>query len=547
MGFYEITQFSQAAQQVIREKNIDKDKNGKIDNNELQELLSNVDEKLKEDILGFVKEEKTDTNYETNSKNNSFLKEYLEGKAKKNGINIPENLEINVSSPKEFSNEYKNLLRYVRTEIYGARVADMFNLLTKDNETVKEKVQTMKISDEDKQKILQLKNMFDKYYKIEIAFDGQSIDLLNISKDDEDKLKKVSPEFADFIKEEADSMRKNATKFAQKEIEAVELSSAGESSRDFIPTLLTILGCTTGYGIAKSVWDNHQSKKDYANFIKEMRATSRQKIGFVNPFTDIAEKIQKNRGSKLGIAMALLGTLFFTAAGSIDDVCGCVKDYKQDKDNFGESKAKTLAYISGAAGIATSFLVGSTMDNIGDINRAKTVKKKEFFKTLSNEEKVRAKNLMRKFGPSKLKQFGKLGTIAGLGMLIASCSSGSSWTSMAGTRLFFGQNGDELVKKNIISEEENSFKNTNANMMKYEAYKGKWRGIAVGPTSDPVLGSTFATSGLLFNANPFVSSLAFGVQGCSETLTACAYQLTGDDVRESVLDKEKKALVASVQ
>lgn len=549
MRNYEIADFSAKVQQIIKEKNVDRNKNNKIDDNELQDLLSNINNDEKQDVLQVINNLKKENNgnYETNSKSNSFLKEYLIGKAGQKGIEIPANLQINVSSPKEFSKEYKELLKYIRTNIYGARVADMFNLLTKDTTSVSAKVSKMKISEEDKSKILKLKEMFDNYYKIEIKFGDKSFDLLNMQEKDEESLKEISPEFAKFIKDEAKEMRKNATKFAQGEIEAVELSQAGESSRHFVPTLLTILAGTTGYGIAKNLWDNHQSKKNYISFLKNIRETSRQKIGFVNPFTDIAEKIKSNKGSKAAIAMALLGTAFFTLAGSVDDICGCVKDYKQDKDNFGESKAKPLAWISAIAGVATSFLVGSTMDNIGDIKRARVIKKKEFFKTLNSAQKARAKNLMKKFAPSKWGRLKNLGVLTGLGMLIASCSSGSSWASMAGTRFFFGQNGDDLVKKNIISEEENTFKNTNDNMMKYEAYKGKWRGIAVGPTSDPVLGSTFAASGLLFNANPFVSSLFFGLQGCSETLTACAYQLTGDEVRESELDKKKKELVKSVK
>jgi len=54
-------------------------------------------------------------------------------------------------------------------------------------------------------------------------------------------------------------------------------------------------------------------------------------------------------------------------------------------------------------------------------------------------------------------------------------------------------------------------------------------------------------SGLLFNANPYISSATFAVQGCSETLTACGYQIFGDDVRASKLEKEKQELLNSVK
>ena len=101
----------------------------------------------------------------------------------------------------------------------------------------------------------------------------------------------------------------------------------------------------------------------------------------------------------------------------------------------------------------------------------------------------------------------------------------------------------ETEKVNGVIESTNA---ANENMMKYEAYKGKWRGIAVGPTSDPTIGFTFGATGLLASANPYVSAAAFSLQGCSETLTACGYQLLGDNSRCNELEKEKQALEESV-
>ena len=94
-------------------------------------------------------------------------------------------------------------------------------------------------------------------------------------------------------------------------------------------------------------------------------------------------------------------------------------------------------------------------------------------------------------------------------------------------------------------------------MMKYEAYSGKWRGIApvrkengewkVNLTSDQVVGGVLGGTGLLTHPISMVANTAFTTQGCSETLTACAYQLLGNSMRGHELEDKKQELVASVQ
>lgn len=524
-------------------KSLDINKNNYVDDNELMLLLQAMGKKNVTEILAVKGRGKESVN----SKSNKFLKDYIIAKAEKQGIKVPEEIDITISSPEKLSDEYITLLNYVRQKIYGARVIDIFNLLNKDKKDVEQKVSLMKIADEDKNKILQLKKVFDEYYRIELNLQNKKIDVLKSNKEDLKEIEKISPEFSDFIVKEQENLRKISNKFTQGDMEAVVLAEAAETSKKFVPTLLSILALSAAYGITKSVYDAHCEKKNAAEFMKNIRETSRKKIKFINPLTDIKEKLASTKGSKWKALLALGGIIAITLGGSIDDISGCVKDYKQDKDNFGKKKALPLAIFSGIIGFLTSFLVSSTMDNAADINRAKAIKRKEFFKKLSPQQAERAKKLMKKFGPSKFGKLKHLGIIGGLGVLIAMCSSGSSWASMVGTRYFFKQNGKDLVKKNIIDKKDDNAKSTNKNMMKYEAYKGKWRGIAVGPTSDPILGSTFAMSGLLFNANPYISSATFAVQGCSETLTACGYQIFGNDVRASKLEKEKQELLNSVK
>ena len=93
-------------------------------------------------------------------------------------------------------------------------------------------------------------------------------------------------------------------------------------------------------------------------------------------------------------------------------------------------------------------------------------------------------------------------------------------------------------------------------MMKYEAYYGKWRGIApvrkedgkwkVNLTSDQVIGGVLGGTGLLTHPSSMIANTAFTAQGCSETITACAYQLLGNSIRGHKLEEQKEALVNSV-
>ena len=491
-------------------------------------------------------------NYEENSKNNSFLKDYLIIKAEGK---IPQGMSINVSSPKEYSEEFRELLKNVRVDIFGARVADMFKLLIQDENAVKDRVSQMKISDTEKNKIVQLKKLFDNYYKISAQYEGKSYNILHPTQDELNELNEKAPEFAEFIQKENNNLKKNTVKFAQLELEHLELSDAGQESKDVVPLLLGILGFLGIKDVYKAIRDRKDALKDPAGFLQEQRALRRAKGGFVNPFTDLVEKFKAGKmkyKSKWLAPLALLPIIGTTLAGSVDDISGAFKDYFQDKECFGKDKSLKLNTFAAFMGFATSFAISSTYENILDKKRATKYVHNNFLKEAKENGTIdRVKRLQKAFAPSKLQRFktgGKAALGAGLfGMLIASATSGSSWTSMLGTRYFFGQNGDKLADKNIIDKEDNTFENSNENMMKYEAYSGKWHGIAVGPTSDPVVGFTFGATGALTSPYAAIASTAFTTQGCSETLTASAYQLLGGTVRENKLDNAKEDLVKSAK
>lgn len=541
MGNYEIASFDRAVQQLIHEKRID-DGNGviEVDNGELANLLSAAKVDSVDELLG-----STIGTYSVNSEQNLFLKQYIEKKAQKNGIEV----NVNVSSPKEYSKDFRELLTYARTNIYGACVNHMFDLLDKDSEEALKIIENSTISQEDKNKLIELKAAYDQYYNINIDHNGKTYNLLKISEEEIATLEQTDPEVAKFIRDNKADIKNQAKKFSRKELEKVELAEAGKNSKDFVPTLLGILGFSAAIGLGKTAYENYKIKKDWSGYIAEQRVLKHRKITLQNPFKEISSKVKGAKG-KWQVIASLLGIVGLTLMGSFDDLSGCFKDYKQDKDNFGKKRAGILAGLAGAWGITTSFLIAPTVDTNAEINRARKVVNKEILnRAKANGRMGLVKTVSKKMQPSmarKLLKTGKAGLVAGgIGVLIAACSSGSSHASMLGTRYLFAKNADDLEAKKLIDKSENTSKAANENMMKYEAYKGKWRGIAVGPTSDPAIGFTFGATGLLASANPYVSAAAFSLQGCSETLTACGYQLFGDKSRGSELEKEKQALVES--
>jgi len=576
MGNYDIERFNVKTQNLIREQKID-DGNGiiEVDNGELAKLLSATGES---DVSNLLK-----LSYSTNTDKNIFFKQYIEEKANQKGVKLPKGLNITISSPAELSTDFTTLLREVRTNIYGARINDMFNLIVQDIKTVENKVSQMEISSEDANKILELKKMFDSYYKIEATYNGETYNLLQPNFDE---LEKISPEFAKFIQEENKILRENSIKFTKEEISADVLKDAGENSVNFLPTLMGVLAASFALGMSQSAYDAYNIK--YAPIVDELSAkfkstkkglnplkwfnaskdfvkgfynsnknkkfysaglrdyiTEQKTIAnteniktFVNPVKSVAEKM-KNAKGKWGKILALGGTFALTALGSIDDCCGCTKDYKQDKDNFGKGFALPVALGSGFFGVASSFAIAETIDHNSSVMQAKRFVTRNQNKNLGFLQKM-----VKSIKPSTFKTAGKLGLV---GMIIASCSSGSSWASMAATRWKFGKNGDELVAKNIISAEENTIKSANDNMMEYAAYIGKWRGIAVGPTADPVVGFTFGSTGLLSHYNPYIAGAAFGLQGSSETWTASVLQGLDNSLNTNEIESMKKDFIETAR
>jgi hypothetical protein len=531
MGNYEITNFKSEIQTLIQNKNIDKNENKIIEseNGELAELLSAANENSIDNLLN------SNIEYAKNTKSNNFLKDYIETKAEMSNIKIPDGMKISISSPKEVSNEYKELLKYVRKEIYQARISDMMALLVQDKESVSQRVQTMKISDSDKSKIMELKSKFDSYYKIEAEFDGENIDLLNPTDTESQYLSEKAPEFAKFMNNERSELKKQVINFAEKEIEGTELSEAGFWSRVGAPIVMGIMGLGLYRGFQETR-DNAKKAKDLGKFLQEQQAI--YKAGtpkFVNPLKAYknAFKSAKGRNGMLLVGGTVLASyLWKTLMGSLDDLSGCVKDAVQDTDNFGLGWGIGIAIPSAIAGVLSSAFISPTIDAHIEYNRAE-------------KYLIKSGLLPKAKGVSKYLKMGKKGLIgAGLGCIIAACSSGSSWASMAGTRWLFGHKGDELEKKNIITKEENSSKSATDNMMKYEAYYGKWDGIAKG---DPTIGSIGGGLGLFTHTNPILQNISFGLQGCSETLTACGVQMFGDKVRQNKLEKAKQELVQSAK
>ena len=130
---YEISGLSVEAQKKFKkvsfaQKSLDVNNNNYVDDSEVFSLLEAMGKKNISEILAVKGRGKVSVN----SKNNKFLKDYIIAKAEQQGIKVPEEVEIKISSPDKPSDEYITLLNYVRQNVYGARVNDMFNLLNKE-------------------------------------------------------------------------------------------------------------------------------------------------------------------------------------------------------------------------------------------------------------------------------------------------------------------------------------------------------------------------------------------------------------------------------
>ena len=494
--------------------------------------------------------------YKVNSDSNKFLKEYLEIKALKKGVKIPENMEIEVSSPNKYSTEFKKDLQYASNKIYKARVIDLFNLMEKDSEYVTQCVKDMKISDKDKQKLLQLKTQFDNYYKIEAKVGDKRYDILKLTEDTERELNKISPEIVQFIREEQSELNIQTKTFTRKEMSSLRLNEAGHNSAIAAGGLATILAFLVGKGVFDSREDANLLKSDKYTFLKNQAEIFEEGIPkFKNPlkeFIDATKNGLTKSTAKNPKKVVLSALLLTTLAGSADDLMGCVKDSIQDIDNFGTKVGLGINIPAALCGVATSMAIAPMIEGEILYNRAGKYLNK--YKNELDSLGINVKNLKETKKLSNIvKSGGKIAILSTLatvltggikGIITAMSSSGSSWGSMTGTKIVLENAGKTLENKNIITENENTFKNTTDNLMAYEAYKGKWAGIS---GQDPIIGATGGALGLFTHANPYVQSLAFGLQGCSETLTACYYQVTGAHNRKDKLASDKQKLVENAK
>lgn len=629
-------------------------KTSQLNDNQLADSLANKSKKLQND-------------YVTNTKDNIFLKEYFEGSAMVEGVTIPAGMEIKVSNYKgekyrdilsgsltkaipgimsekywdDFLNTFKSnskdksiedycrekglnaeetekvmeLYRFhdVRVNVFKARIKDMFTLLSKDKEEIVARVDKMKIPDEQKQEILQVKDFLDKYYRVEAEYDGKTYNLLNLSKEEKDELKEISPEFLQFAEKMSPELRKQSAYFAQKEMQSDELADAGQTSKYIAFPLMGALGIGLwkGYVEGKEMKEGIKNSEEFAKFIRQnpkeghaildkcvakynklnkngtvyVLADGEEKTGIskllakakgkitgkppklfkqepILKGTKLIERYMRMKGFEGGEYLvyqkaiqgrglqkwvnpitkfknakgaALMALVSGTMMLSMDDCLGAGKDFFQDQNNFGSVVGAAFAGAGIGGGIASSAAIFPTFQGIVDYIRAdKTLRKMGVLPKL---------NIANKF-----LHRGKLALIGiPLGLVLASTSSGSSWTSMGLTRWMIGKNGDELVKKNIIDEKDNTFKAANENMMEYEAYKGKWEGITIGYTGDWTIGTIGGATGVFTHPHPVIQNTFTTLQGCSETLTASGYQILGNTMRNVELNKQKQKLVDSVK
>ena len=622
--------------------------------------VKNQKNEEKKETIDFSSESRTSNDYDVNTKDNIFLKEYIEGKAAAEGVKIPaikistfntsnqrdlysgnalkgiagiqsekywvDFLSGNDNSVEEFCDKkgytaeqkekIMELHRFhdVRVNIFKARIKDMFALLSKERDEVEKRVAKMNITDEQKTEIMQVKDFLDKYYKVEAELNGKTYNLLNLTKQEKNELQKSAPEFLEFIQKMQPELRKQTAYFAQKEMQSEELSDAGQSSRAIAWPLMValVIGIGKGYFEGKEMREGIKNAEKFAEFIrnnpqegnkilekcvnkynklnkngtlytlkdtgeplkgfskikekifslitrtpmpankmeselagKELIERYMKKIGYEGGEYLVFQKALHSQGLKKWInpitkfknakGAAFWTLIAGTAALSLDDCMGAGKDFFQDQNNFGFGTGLGFAVAGVAGGIASSAAVVPTFQGIVDYTRAdKTLRKMGILPKLKIANKLLHKGKAALFGIP-------------LGIILASTSSGSSWTSMGLTRWIMGANGDELENKNIIDKKDNTFSATNENMMEYEAYKGKWEGITTGITGDWTIGTIGGAAGVFTHSNPVIQNSFTTLQGCSETLTASGYQILGNEIRNAELNREKAELVESAK
>ena len=460
-----------------------------------------------------------------NNSKNIFLKKYIE----KSIGNIPNEVKINIYSPEKISKEDAQLLRDVRIQTYKARVNDMFNLLENSDQYVSKRIEEMDISQKEKENLSQLKNKYNNYYKIEIETPNKKYDLLNLDENDKKELNAISPELVKFSEDKKEHITDIKNHFATAEIKKEVLADSGQSSRygayALVPVLLA-LG-------AKAIWEQKSIAKEIANNAEQYLQEQKEILKAGNPLKTYLNKggwkkyLNDMKGGNAGKWFSVLALAF---AGSWDDDLGAVKDYFQDRDNFGNKKALAIAIPSMVIGTLTSFVIAPIMDNMISFNRAKAYVVKHLPESISKGNKQ-----------------SKLAFIAGntlLGIIFSAFCSGSSWTSEILTYLQLKKNKQALLDKKVLNNEEEQKTSTYKNFSSYEAYSGKLKGIL---EADPLSGAIFGGAGWLTSANPYINAAATTVCGCIETITASIKQFTKDGERKHDIEKEKEKLLATVQ
>ncbi len=625
---------------------------------------ASIKEKLSEIIANNEKDKNPkQKDYVTNTEDNLFLKEYIEGRAEAEGIQIPTGFKIKISNynDKEYrdiysgnllkgsiggiqseqywndiktdffnfihrkNDSYKPIEEYckekglneeqtekvkelylfhdVRVNIFKARIKDMFTLLSKDKKDVEKRVEQMHISDEQKEEIMQVKNFLDRYYKVEAEYDGKTYNLLNLSQEDLEELNEKSPELAKFLEKIRPEIKKHSATFAQKEMQSEELSDAGQSSQWIAWPLMLALGIGLGKGYfeGKAMKEGIKQSEKFAEFIRknpqegqaildkcvkkfnklnkngtiytkdgELAGTKlieryMKNIGFEGGEFIVQQKAIQSQGLKKWVnpitkfkntrGAALTALILGTMSLSMDDCLGAGKDFFQDQNNFGFATGLGFAAAGITGGILSSAAFIPTFQGVVDYLRAdKTLSKmgitpnRKMSEKLFTEKTIQKMNKIPIIGGKPVIGLAVGGLMTLLGVTLASTSSGSSWTSMALTRWLLGKNGDELEKKNIIDAKDNTFVATDKNMMEYDAYKGKAKGITYSiPTGDWFIGTTGGVLRAFTHSNPVIQNTFTTLQGCSETLTASGYQILGDHTRNSAIREQKEQLVKSAK
>jgi uncharacterized membrane protein YraQ (UPF0718 family) len=271
------------------------------------------------------------TNYSTNSKNDLFLKDYIQTYLNRKNITIPAGTKIDIISPRFIDQQLKQKVNDSIFKTFNGYADNFFNLMNLPDKEFQKKINALNVSAQVKQDLNEIHNFLDNYYKIKLTTpDGATYDLNKLNPQQKQELftQKYSTDqqFTNELIQISNNLKELSRKFSRSELESEILFSSGEASRGFVKKFIL--------GIAALAGIDH----------------------FVRP------AVVNAVGGSATMAGKSLNKMTEFLAGCDDDVLGSIKDRHQDEVVLGKDRASSILKGTVGLGIATSILASFVYD-----------------------------------------------------------------------------------------------------------------------------------------------------------------------------------------